>query len=145
VSVETPSDGATSPSPSAGAQPPSGGAASPSPSPSPPAETPSAGTPPPRDGPALPATVEVAIDSAPPGAQVVLDGAVLGITPYRGSVARRDRDARLTVRLPGYAERVIRVRASQPINERVTLAPRPAPAPANKGAKPDRDRSVNPF
>jgi hypothetical protein len=78
----------------------------------------------------------------------VLDGDVLGTTPYRGALPRRDREIKLVVRLAGYADRIVVARESQPIRERVALvrkaAPPPAPAPA-KGAKSDRDRSVNPF
>lgn len=93
-----------------------------------------------------PATVEVAIESTPPGAQVVLDGAVLGTTPFHGSVARRDRELKLIVRLAGYADRIVIARASQPITERIALARKPGPAaPANKTPRTDRDRSVNPF
>ncbi|HMG52347.1 MAG TPA: serine/threonine-protein kinase [Kofleriaceae bacterium] len=98
--------------------------------------------------PPAPDTVDIAVDSAPPGAQVVLDGAVLGTTPYRGSLARRDREAKLMVHLAGYADKVVVARALQPISERVTLVRKPA-APAAKAQKTDRnnsvDKSVNPF
>jgi serine/threonine-protein kinase len=89
-------------------------------------------------------TVDVAIDSTPAGAQVVFDGAVLGTTPYRGTLARRDREIKLVLRLAGYADKVVVARESQPISERVTLARKAAP-PVVKGTKTDRDRSVNPF
>jgi serine/threonine-protein kinase len=94
----------------------------------------------PRDA---PDTVAVTVESAPPGAQVVLDGAVLGITPYRGTVARRDREGKLVVRLAGYADKVVIARESEPIAERVTLRKLAAPPPAKP--RTDRDRSVNPF
>jgi eukaryotic-like serine/threonine-protein kinase len=89
-------------------------------------------------------TIDVAVDSAPAGAQVVLDGAVLGTTPYRGTLTRRDRDIKLVLRLPGYADRIVLARESQPISERVTLVRKAAP-PAAKSSKTDHDRSVNPF
>jgi serine/threonine-protein kinase len=89
-------------------------------------------------------TIEVAVDSAPPGAQVVIDGAVLGTTPYRGTRARRDRDVKLVVRLAGYADKVVVAHESLPIAQSVTLLRKAAP-PAPRGSKPDRDRSVNPF
>ncbi len=92
-------------------------------------------------------TVDVAVDSIPPGAQVLLGGTVLGTTPYHGTVPRGDREARLVLRLAGYTEKVVVARASQPIAEHVTLVrkvPAPSPPPA-KDPKGPRDRSVNPF
>jgi hypothetical protein len=88
-------------------------------------------------------TIEVAVDSAPPGAQVVIDGAVLGTTPYRGTLARRDRDVKLVLRLAGYADKVVVAHESQPIAQSVTLVRKAAPA--TRSSKTDRDRSVNPF
>lgn len=89
-------------------------------------------------------TVDVAIDSIPPGAQVVLDGTVLGTTPYHGALPRGDREARLVVRLAGYADKVVVARASQPTAERVTLVRKILP-PAPQKPKAVPDRSVNPF
>jgi len=89
-------------------------------------------------------TIEVAVDSAPPGAQVVIDGAVLGTTPYRSTRARRDRDVKLVVRLAGYADKVVVAHESLPIAQSVTLVRKAAP-PAPRSPKTDRDRSVNPF
>jgi len=88
-------------------------------------------------------TIGIAIDSAPPGAQIVLDGAVLGTTPYRGTLPRGDREARLVLRLTGYADKVVVARASQSIAERVTLVRKAAPATGR--SKTDRDQSINPF
>jgi serine/threonine-protein kinase len=93
-------------------------------------------------------TVDIAVDSSPPGAQVVVDGAVLGTTPYHGSLPRGDREARLVLRLTGYADKVVVVRASQPIAEHLTLVrkvPAPLPAPPAGSPRGARDRSVNPF
>ncbi|HEX3478527.1 MAG TPA: serine/threonine-protein kinase, partial [Kofleriaceae bacterium] len=88
-------------------------------------------------------TIEVEVDSAPRGAQVVLDGNVLGTTPYHHTLPRRDRDVKLVLRLAGYADRIVVARGSQPIIQSVTL--RKAAPPATKNSKTDRDRSVNPF
>ena len=98
----------------------------------------------PAPPPALPATVDITVESTPPGAEVVLAGSVLGTTPYRGQIPRSDRDVKLVVRAPGYLDRTIAVRASQAIQQRVTLIRKPPPAPP-KRSKSDRDRSVNPF
>lgn len=87
--------------------------------------------------------IGVAIDSTPPGAQVVLDGAVLGTTPYRGTLTRRDREVKLVVRLAGYNDKWVVARGSQAISRSVTL--HKAAPPATKNSKADRDRSVNPF
>src|SRR5262249_43937454 len=89
-----------------------------------------------------PATVDVELDSSPPGADVVLDGALLGTTPFRGTITRRDRAVRLGVHLAGYADRTVVARASQSIAERVTLVRKPGSASKPRS---DGDRSVNPF
>jgi serine/threonine-protein kinase len=93
-------------------------------------------------------TIDVAVDSIPAGAQVVLAGTVLGTTPYHGTLPRADREARFVLRLAGYADKLVVARASQPIAEHVTLvrkAPAPPPSPPAKGPKVPHDRSVNPF
>jgi len=100
------------------------------------AETPS--PPPPLER----ATVEIDVDSAPPGAQVVLDGAVLGTTPFHGALPRRDRDARLVIRLAGHVERAVVVHPTRPITEHVKLV---RIAPPAQRSKTSRDQSVNPF
>jgi eukaryotic-like serine/threonine-protein kinase len=90
--------------------------------------------------------VDVAVDSTPPGAQIVLRGVVLGTTPYHGTLPRDDREARLMVRLAGYTDRVVVAHASQPIAEHVTLVRKaPAPPPSAESPKSPHDRSVNPF
>jgi serine/threonine-protein kinase len=94
--------------------------------------------------PPLPLAVDVMIDSAPAGAEVVLGRDVLGTTPFRGQIPRADRDVKLVIRLAGHVERMIAVHATEPIHERVTLARVPLAAPP-KRAEADRDRSVNPF
>ncbi|TMQ19216.1 MAG: PEGA domain-containing protein [Deltaproteobacteria bacterium] len=89
-----------------------------------------------------PATVEVAIDSSPPGAQVVVDGTVVGTTPFHGRLPRRDRDVKLVIRLAGYVDRTVVAHASHPITERVKLV-RPATPP--RSSRTTRDQSYNPF
>jgi PEGA domain len=81
--------------------------------------------------------VSIAVDSVPPGAQVSLDGKVIGKTPYRGTVQRRSGDVALVVRYAGYADRTVMVRGNKAIHESVKLLP--------AVSKPDRDQSVNPF
>jgi serine/threonine protein kinase len=90
-------------------------------------------------------TVDITVDSIPPGADIVLDGVVLATTPYHGTLPRRDREVRLVLRLASYADRMILARASQRIAERVTLVRKAPPPPAGKSTKAAGDRSVNPF
>jgi hypothetical protein len=80
------------------------------------------------------------VESTPAGADVVLNGSVLGKTPYRGAQPRRTGDATLVLKLSGYADRTVTVRADQAIHQRVELAKDPARSPI-----PKRDQSVNPF
>jgi hypothetical protein len=94
--------------------------------------------------PAEPALVDVVVDSAPSGADVLLDGAVQGTTPFAGLLPRGDREVKLVIRFAGYVDRAILVHPTAPIRERVTLARNPAAA-VPKRSTPDRDRSVNPF
>jgi serine/threonine-protein kinase len=91
-----------------------------------------------------PAQIDVVVESAPSGAEVLLGGAVQGTTPFVGRLPHGDRDVKLVIRLAGYVDRTILVHPSAPIRERVTLARKPAPAVTKRSA-PDRDRSVNPF
>jgi serine/threonine protein kinase len=93
--------------------------------------------------PASSAVIDVVVDSAPSGAEVVLGGAVQGTTPFVGHLPRGDGNAELVVRLAGYVDRTILVHLASPIRERVTLARTPVPVP--KRAAPVRDRSFNPF
>jgi hypothetical protein len=76
----------------------------------------------------------VEIDSEPAGAQVVLDGRVLGTTPLRGTLPRGDHDIELVIRSPGYITQVAVVGSSRSISEHVVLV-----------RSADRDRVVNPF
>ncbi len=97
--------------------------------------------PPPLPLPApAPRTVEVAIDSTPPGAAVLLAGAVLGKTPFRGTLPHGERDLTLVVRLRGHADRSIVVRPDRSISQRIKLVASPRVQPPR-----NRDYSVNPF
>ncbi len=105
------------------------------PAPEPPAPSPA-------PEPAAPRTVEVAIDSTPRGASVVVAGAVLGKTPFRGTLPHGERDVTIVVRLRGYADRSIVVRPDRSISQRIKLVANPPPRvqpPRN------RDYGVNPF
>ena len=91
--------------------------------------------------PAKPATVDLAIDSVPAGAQVLRAGAVLGTTPFRGTLPRRDGAVTLLVRLAGYADKSVVVHPDHTVSERIKLV-RSTPAPVHRA---NRDQSVNPF
>jgi len=95
---------------------------------------------PPRE--ATPATVDVTVDSVPSGAQVLRAGTVLGKTPFKGTLPRRDADVTLVIRLAGYADKNVVVHADHAVSEHVKLLVRPPPG---HPAKTNRDQSVNPF
>ncbi len=86
-------------------------------------------------------SIAVAIDSDPPGAQVILGGRVLGTTPFHGELARQAHDVTFVIRLAAYAERAIVAHPSQAISVRVRLVRDGTVKPA----KPDPNRIVNPF
>lgn len=83
--------------------------------------------------------IDVLVESTPPGAQLLLNGVVLGKTPYRGALPRQTAEATLVLRLAGYADKTITVRPDHEIHERIKLA-RTARNPI-----PERDQSLNPF
>jgi serine/threonine-protein kinase len=90
-------------------------------------------------------TIDVAVDSVPIGAQVLLAGTVLGKTPFHGTLPRRNGDVTLVVRLAGYADKSVAVRADHAVTETIKLvrsATSPTPA---RPRKTNRDQSVNPF
>jgi hypothetical protein len=90
-----------------------------------------------------PGTVDIAVDSVPSGAQVLRAGVVLGTTPFRGTLPRRDGAVTLVVRLAGYADKRVVVHPDHAVSERIKLvrsARPPAPVP-----RANRDQSVNPF
>ena len=83
------------------------------------------------------------LESVPAGAQVVVGGAVLGKTPFRGTLPRRSGDVALVLvlRLAGYADKTITVHGDKTISERVPLV-KATPA---RSRIPERDKPVNPF
>ena len=83
--------------------------------------------------------VGVDVDSSPAGAQVMLGTKLLGKTPFHGTLPRRSGEVTLVIRLTGYLDKDLVVRADRPIKERVKLVRSPGSDPA------DRDKSVNPF
>ena len=101
---------------------------------------PAAGSPP--SAPASDARVDVDVDSVPAGAQVLLGGVVLGKTPFRRTLTRRAGDTALVIRLEGYVDRRVMLRADAATRERLKLV-RVTPPP--KPSRGDRDKSVNPF
>ena len=74
----------------------------------------------------------MSLESVPPGAQVLIDGTVIGKTPYHGAIEQRTGNVAFVLRLAGYAEKTVTAPRNKPISERVKLV------------KP-RDQSVNPF
>jgi hypothetical protein len=84
-----------------------------------------------------PANVELAIESTPPGAEVVLAGRGIGKTPFHGSLARSAGNVTLVLRLPGYADRSVVVHPDRAISERIKLVAAPP--------RVNHDKSVNPF
>jgi hypothetical protein len=68
--------------------------------------------------------------SDPPGAEVVVNGAVVGNTPVR--VARSESDMDYTLRLPGFESKVVRVGSQSPATIAVTLRPNNPAAPLPK-------------
>ena len=86
----------------------------PAPAPQPAPVTEAASAPPAR------ATVDIDLTSTPAGAEVLLDGAPLGRTPYRGEIPRAAR-ATLLLRLSGYTDAKMTVSAESPIRKDVAL------------------------
>lgn len=73
--------------------------------------------------------------------KILLDGAVLGKTPYHGTLPRQEGSITLVVRLTGYVDRRVVVAPTQSINVKLKLV-RIAPV---RSAKDNPDESVNPF
>jgi serine/threonine protein kinase len=115
------------------------------PQPSAPSASPPAILQPPHPAPSTPhpdltaATVDVAVASVPEGAQIMFAGAVLGKTPFHGTLPHQDGDVTLVIHLAGYADGRVVVHADRAVNERIKLVRSPPRRKAN------RDQSVNPF
>jgi outer membrane biosynthesis protein TonB len=86
-----------------------------------------------RPTPPPPARFDVAIDSTPSGAELWLDGKLLGKTSHRGSLPRAERGHRITVRMKGHHEQTITVRPGTASKQNVKLVP------------VAHDKGVNPF
>lgn len=87
-----------------------------------------------------PQTIEVAIDSTPPGADILWSGRVLGQTPFQGKLPRGERAMTMVVRLRGYVDKIIVVRPNKPSTQNISLVASPKlQLPLNP------DDSVNPF
>jgi hypothetical protein len=69
-------------------------------------------------------TIEVDIDTVPPGAQVVLDRVILGTTPFHHSLQRSDRERELAIRLDGYVDETVIVGARS-VASHIKLVPVP--------------------
>jgi hypothetical protein len=93
---------------------------------------------------APPSVIDVVVDSAPSGAEVLLGGAVQGTTPFAARLPRGEANVELVIRLAGYVDRTILVHPTAPVREHITLA-RDPPSAVPRRPAPDRDRSVNPF
>jgi eukaryotic-like serine/threonine-protein kinase len=88
-----------------------------------------------------PGPTDVAIETVPPGAQLMTGGALLGKTPFHGLLPHHAGDVTLVIRLAGYVEKSVVVHGDRSIREHIKLAP----IPAVRAPRVDRDRSVNPF
>ena len=121
--------------------------------PTPPVAAPPAPAPPPTPPPVVapvapiapiaPTTIDLSVNSAPDGAEVVLDGTVLGKTPYHGTLPRHDATVALVVRLAGYSDAKVTARADAPITQTIKLEKKHVHVAPH--ANPNRDDSVNPF
>jgi len=87
-----------------------------------------------------PSSIDLTIDSDPPGAQVVVADRVLGTTPLHRTLARHAGELILVLRLTGYRSHIMVIRADRDVTRRVTLVADPPRAPLSP-----RDLSVNPF
>jgi serine/threonine-protein kinase len=103
---------------------------------------------------ASPAVIAVELDSIPSGSKVLLDGAVVGTTPFRTTRPRTDASLRYVVRRDGFVDGVVAERATADIKKTVRLVARPrSQASAGSATGSDRgsathdsgDESVNPF
>ena len=84
-----------------------------------------AGAPPPPADPAAPSpaavSVPLALTTRPSGARVIVDGQVVGKTPYAGTLTRGDRPVRITLRAPGHADATLTVVPTAAIERDVKL------------------------
>lgn len=99
-------------------------------------------SPPPTSAPPPAVTIAVSITSIPAGAQVVLAGKVLGVTPFTGSLPHTGENQRVILRLAGYKDAPRTVSMDSDIKLSVKLDKKHVAA---SPGTTDRDRGVNPF
>lgn len=111
-----------------------------------------------------PPSIGVAVDTIPQGAQVLLSGSSVGVTPFRGELTSTADVLKFTVRRAGFTDIQFEAAGDAPISRVVRLEPRPrtrAPTPLDAGtahsfsaasaggeqnaAKVGEDDAVNPY
>jgi hypothetical protein len=85
--------------------------------------------------PAGPALVELKLAAGPVTAELLLDGAKLGETPFRGKIAKDAALHRLEVRAPGYRSDVRMIPFDEDLELRIELSPATSAPPSGASAK----------
>jgi hypothetical protein len=94
------------------------------------------------------APLAVSIDSTPSGAEVVVGGAVVGRTPYRGVIHATGADVTYVLRRTGYKPVRLTAPHGAPFERAVMLEQSRVVHPQvrdDRDDRDDRDESVNPF
>jgi serine/threonine protein kinase len=87
--------------------------------------------------------ISVSVDSDPDGAEVLVDGLRIGITPFRGEVSKSNKSSILILRRVGFISSEHQFRATEPIVKRIVLK-RPIPkVPVVKSPPPVAKRCVS--
>jgi hypothetical protein len=102
----------------------------------------SAGKPVDSPAPAI-ARIVIAIDSAPRGASVLVDGKAIGTTPFEESLEPTAGQRVYTLQKSGYEPTTVTLASDRPRSERVTLKKKNRPARGS--AEGVGDKGVNPF
>ncbi|HEY4176574.1 MAG TPA: serine/threonine-protein kinase [Kofleriaceae bacterium] len=92
-----------------------------------------------------PESVKLDVDSDPEGAQVFLNGAVLGTTPFHGEVPGASKATSFVVKAAGYQDKRVTFTPDHAVSEKVKLAKVAAVQPKQPTTKPGKNDSVNPF
>jgi eukaryotic-like serine/threonine-protein kinase len=108
-----------------------------------PAPDPAAAAPAPV-APAAPPAVALAIDSVPPGASVLVDGVLVGTTPFDESIAAAAGERVYTLDKNGYEPVSVSLATDRAGSERVVLRKKKV-RPSRGSAESVGDRGVNPF
>jgi len=93
-------------------------------------------------------TIEIRVHSAPSGAEVWLDGLMVGYTPFAHAFSRTTSTARLRLHLARYQDVTATVDRSADYRGDLTLkplAPRPAPVAKVEPLQPCDGKTINPF